>query len=278
MFGDVVCGVPGERFEEEIAAHQARARRDARHRPRRRRAARADPPLPAPSTTSRATRASSCGARSAPSSTPGRASARSPTGASRAFRTTGAPRSTSSRWSSATRATTSGSGVAFSRDEVTGAPEPERRLPAERPGRGRRVRRAHAARPLRAGRLDARRRRPAAGDPAQAGAPLQGHAGHRVHRRGGTSVHAADAQRQAPRPGGGALRRRRRRRGPDDEGGGDRDDRRGLARRAAAPDVRTRRPLRGASRAGWRPRRARPRARSCSPRRMPWRPPRTAAP
>jgi pyruvate,orthophosphate dikinase len=33
-----------------------------------------------------------------------------------------------------------------------------------------------------------------------AGAPLQGHAGHRVHRRGGTSVHAADAQRPSAPP------------------------------------------------------------------------------
>ena len=41
---------------------------------------------------------------------------------------------------------TSGSGVAFSRDEVTGAPEPSRRLPAQRPGRGRRLRRPHPAR------------------------------------------------------------------------------------------------------------------------------------
>ena len=105
----------------------------------------------------------------------------------------------------------SGSGVAFSRDEVTGAPEPERRLHRERAGRGRRVRRAHAARPFGARRLDARRRRAAARDPAQAGAPLQGHAGHRVHRRGRTSVHAADARGQAPRPGGDPLRRRRRR-------------------------------------------------------------------
>ena len=71
-----------------------------------------------------------------------------------------------------------------------------------------------------------------------AGAPLQGHAGHRVHGRGGAPVHAADAQRQAPRAGGGALRRRRRRRGPADAGGGDRDDRRGRAGRAAASDVR----------------------------------------
>ena len=43
---------------------------------------------------------------------------------------------------------TSGSGVAFSRDEVTGAPRAVGRLPAQRPGRGRRLGRAHAARHL----------------------------------------------------------------------------------------------------------------------------------
>ena len=82
------------------------------------------PAASSPSTTFRATRASSCGARSSPSSTPGRARGPSPTDASTASRTAGAPRSTSSRWCSATRAPTSGSGVAFSRDEVTGAPQP----------------------------------------------------------------------------------------------------------------------------------------------------------
>ena len=44
----------------------------------------------------------------------------------------------------------SGSGVAFSRDEVTGAPRAQRRLPAQRPGRGRRLRRAQHARHRRA--------------------------------------------------------------------------------------------------------------------------------
>ena len=53
-------------------------------------------------------------------------------------------------------------------------------------------------------------------DPAHARAPLRRHAGHRVHGRGRPPLHAADAQRQAPRPGGGALRRRRRRGGPAD--------------------------------------------------------------
>ena len=77
-----------------------------------------------PARTSRRTRRSSCAWRSARCSTPGPASARSTTGASTASPTTGARRSTSSRWCSATRATRSATGVAFSRDEVTGAPEP----------------------------------------------------------------------------------------------------------------------------------------------------------
>ena len=44
-------------------------------------------------------------------------------------------------------------------------------------------------------------------------AALQGHAGHRVHGRGGAALHAPDAQRQAPGAGRGALRGRRGRRG-----------------------------------------------------------------
>ncbi len=88
-------------------ARQARARRPARHRARRRRAARADARvqglLRLPAGPAGAARAR----RSAPSSTPGWATARSTTAASTASPTTGAPRSTSSRWCSATRATTS---------------------------------------------------------------------------------------------------------------------------------------------------------------------------
>ena len=88
----------------------------------------------------------------------------------------------------------------------------ERRLPAQRPGRGRRLRRAHPARHRRGQGLAARRARPADGDPADARAPLPRHAGHRVHGRGRPAVHAADPQRQAPGAGGGAVRGRRRRR------------------------------------------------------------------
>ena len=64
---------------------------------------------------------------------------------------------------------TSGSGVAFSRDEVTGAPRAVGRLPGQRAGRGRGVGRAQHARHRRAGRLAARRAPRAAGDPAHAG-------------------------------------------------------------------------------------------------------------
>ena len=62
--------------------------------------------------------------RSPRCSTHGTGSGRSPTGESTASPTTGAPRSTSSRWSSETAARRSGSGVAFSRDERTGEPTP----------------------------------------------------------------------------------------------------------------------------------------------------------
>ena len=108
MFGNVVRGIPGERFEDAIAAAKRERGVSARHRARRRRAARADDVQAASATLRRASRrirASSCGRRSAPCSTPGWATARSPTGASTASPTTGAPPSTSSRWCSATRAT-----------------------------------------------------------------------------------------------------------------------------------------------------------------------------
>ena len=111
---------------------------------------------------------------------------------------------------------TSGSGVAFSRDEVTGAPEPSGDFLAQRPGRGRRLRRSHPAGHRRGRGLAARRPRAADGDPAHARAPLPRHAGHRVHGRRGQAVHAADAQRQAAGAGGGAVRGRRGRGGPAD--------------------------------------------------------------
>ena len=121
-----------------------------------------------------------------------------------------------------------------------------RRLPDQRPGGGRRLGRPQHPGHRRARRAHARGARRAPGHPAHARAPLRRHAGHRVHRRGGASVHAADAQRQAARAGGGALRGRRGRRGPAGQGEGDRHGRRREPRRAAAPDVRPAGRLRGA--------------------------------
>ena len=132
----------------------------------------------------------------------------------------------------------SGSGVAFSRDEVTGAPEPCGDFLINAQGEDVVSGRAQHARHLRARDAAARGPRPADGDPARARAPLRRHAGHGVHGRGRPPVHAADAQRQAPGAGGGALRGRRGRRGPARQGAGADDDRRREARRAAAPDLR----------------------------------------
>ena len=130
MFGNVVRGVPGERYEEILRA----ARRRAGVREDRGLSVDAAPgrdtPLPDAlrgahrRDASRRTRRNSCGSRSAPCSTPGSATAPSPTAASTTSPTTGARRSTCSRWCSATCGAGSATGVAFSRDEVTGAPEP----------------------------------------------------------------------------------------------------------------------------------------------------------
>ena len=113
---------------------------------------------------------------------------------------------------------TSCSGVAFSRDEVTGAPEPSGdflvdaqgedvvsgvRTPQDLAEMARVMPEAHATL-LR--------------DPADAGGALPRHAGHGVHGRGGPALHAADAQREAPGAGRGALRRRRGLRGAAERG------------------------------------------------------------
>ena len=75
----------------------------------------------------------------------------------------------------------------------------ERRLPRQRPGRGRGLRRAYPARHLRAGRRHARGLRAADGDHAHARGRIQGHAGRRVHGRGRAAVHAPDPERRSDR-------------------------------------------------------------------------------
>ena len=115
------------------------------------------------------------------------------------------------------------SGVAFSRDEVTGAPTPSGDFLPRAQGEDV-VSGVRTPRDLSELRVDAGDRRSADRDPARARGALQGHAGHGVHGRGGAPVHAADAERQAPRAGGGALRGRRLRGAAVDEGRGGRDD------------------------------------------------------
>ena len=113
---------------------------------------------------------------------------------------------------------TSGSGVAFSRDEVTGAPEPSGDFLPNAQGEdvvsGARTPRDIAE--MKDWLPDALRA--ADGHPPDARTALRGHAGHRVHGGGRAALHAPDAQRQAPGPGRGALRPRRRGRGAAERG------------------------------------------------------------
>ncbi len=83
-----------------------------------------------------------------------------------------------------------------------------RRVPGERAGRGRGVRRSHAAAHQRVEGLERGRLQPALRDHAAAREALQGHAGLRVHGAGRHAVHAADPQRQAHGSGGGPRRGR----------------------------------------------------------------------
>ena len=140
---------------------------------------------------------------------------------------------------------TSGSGVAFSRDEITGEPEPSGDFLVNAQGEDvvSGVRNTLPIREMREVMPDAH---------AQLldilrtlEAPLPRHAGHGVHRRGGAALHAADARaRSVRRRRPCASRSTRSRRGCWTRGGA-RDDRRGVTRRAAASDVRPQGRLRG---------------------------------
>ena len=74
-----------------------------------------------------------------------------------------------------------------------------RRLPDQRPGRGRRRRHPQHRGPRRAGQALPRDPRRAAGDLRPPRAPLPGHVRHRVHDRAGQALDAADPRRQAHR-------------------------------------------------------------------------------
>ena len=148
MFGDVVRGVRGERFEEEIARVKASAACSSTPSSTRTPARACD--ASRRSTTSRPSPREQLREAIRRCSTPGWASARSPTGASTASPTTGAPRSTSSD-GLRQQGPDVGLGRGLLARRGDRRPRAERRLPRRRPGRGRRLRRAHAARPRRAG-------------------------------------------------------------------------------------------------------------------------------
>ena len=114
----------------------------------------------------------------------------------------------------------SGTGVAFTRDPNTGEQADLRRVPDERPGRGRRGRRAHAREDQPDARRAARGVRAVRGDRAAPRGPLPRDAGPRVHDRARHALHAPDALREAHRTGRGEDRGRHGQRGRHHEGGG----------------------------------------------------------
>ena len=114
-----------------------------------------------------------------------------------------------------------------------------RRVPHQRPGRGRRGR--HPDRARRSPRWQTEMPEVYAEFQRigqQLETPLPRRPGPRVHDRARPPVHAPDAQRQADRRGGRADRRRHGRRGHDHQGGGDRPHRAGPRRPAPARPVR----------------------------------------
>ncbi len=155
-----------------------------------------------------------------------------------------------------------------------------RRVPAERPGRGRRRRHPHAGADRAHARAAARGLRRARRHGRAARAPPPRGAGHRVHGRAGQALHAPDAHRQAHRRRGAADRARVRRGGRDHAGRGRHAHRsaqlehllhprldasaRPSRSRAGSAHRRAQRSAQPSSTPTLRPRRARPARPSCS--------------
>ena len=106
------------------------------------------------------------------------------------------------------------SGVAFSRDEITGEPEPSGDFLVNAQGEDV-VSGVRTPRPLEEmGEVMPDAHAELMEILRTLEAPLPRHAGHRVHRGGGAPLHAPDAQREAAGPGRGAVRGRCCRGGP----------------------------------------------------------------
>ena len=161
-----------------------------------------------------------------------------------------------------------------------------RRVPDQRPGRGRGRRHPHAAaadprswRPAAARTASRWKRRcprhsPSSPRCSTGSRPLPRDAGHRVHHPARQALHPADPHRQADGAGGAQDRRRHGGRRADHPGRGDPARRSGLARPAAPSRPSTPRPSARSSPRACPPRRARSRARWCSAPTTPsgWRP------
>ena len=117
-----------------------------------------------------------------------------------------------------------------------------RRVPDQRPGRGRRRRHPDRAEDQPDADRDARGLRRVRAHRPAAREALPRRPGPRVHDRARQAVHAPDAQREADRGGRREDRDRPRQRGPHQQGGGARPDRAGPRRPAPARPVRSRRP------------------------------------
>ena len=251
MYGEVVDGVDGHLFEEALSKLKDERGADARRRPVRRGPGRARRDLQGD--------LRGRDGRGVPAGRPRAAVTRRPRGLrvlgqpARPGLPAGAPhprrprhgRATSSRWSSATRATQSGTGVAFTRDPSTGEPGLYGEFLADAQGEDV-VAGIRTPEPLARMQdvLPEAFEQLVDDDAAPRGA-LPRHAGHRVHRRGREALPAPDAQREADGRGRAEGRRGHGRRGPDLARGRRRAHRSRAARPAPAPDDR---PERRASR------------------------------
>ena len=203
-------GVDGHVFEDALDRAQARAGRRARRRSRRRRPARAARRVPAASTGEgtgerlpAGSRASSCGARSPPCSAPGTRRGRHVY--RRARRHLRRPRHGRQHLPDGVRQPRR---RARHRRLLLAQPVDRRaralrRVPAERPGRGRRRRHPHARPIARARGAEPAGLRRAVATRCSGSSALPRHAGHRVHGRAGRR---STCCRRAP----ASARRRRR--------------------------------------------------------------------
>ena len=118
---------------------------------------------------------------------------------------------------------TSATGVAFTRNPANGEQRVLRRLPGERPGRGRRGRHPQHEPHRRSQDTSKAWKRPAPQLEeifVAAGEPLPRHVRHRVHHRAGQALDAADPRGQAHRRGRAAHRHRDGEGRPHHQGGG----------------------------------------------------------